>query len=261
MNAFLAALWAETLKARRSKVTLLVTLAFALFPGVGGLFMLILKDPEAARDLGLISAKAELVAGSADWPALFGCWSSDVRRRHGSLFLRAAWLSGANADHTAKEILTVPTPRGAIVAAKFALAAAWMAILALMVFGLGLAAGAAVGLPGWSRGLAATSFGVLMGVAGLCYLLSSFVALGASAGHGYLPALGWAFFTLIAAQIVSVLGWGDWFPWAVPGLLTQAVGTEAAAGLGAHSYVVVALTAIAGAAATLRYWQRADQVR
>jgi ABC-2 type transport system permease protein len=118
-----------------------------------------------------------------------------------------------------------------------------------------------VGLPGWSRGLAATSFGVLMGVAGLCYLLSSFVALGASAGHGYLPALGWAFFTLIAAQIVSVLGWGDWFPWAVPGLLTQAVGTEAAAGLGAHSYVVVALTAIAGAAATLRYWQRADQVR
>jgi hypothetical protein len=30
--------------------------------------MIILKDPERARSMGLISAKAQLAAGVADWP-------------------------------------------------------------------------------------------------------------------------------------------------------------------------------------------------
>ena len=71
MNALLAALWAETLKARRSKASLLTVIGFALFPLVSGLFMMILKDPQAAQSMGLISVKAQLVAGTADWPAFF----------------------------------------------------------------------------------------------------------------------------------------------------------------------------------------------
>jgi ABC-2 type transport system permease protein len=56
MSLFRAALWVETLKARRSKVPWLTALGFSLAPLVGGLFMIILKDPERARSMGLISA-------------------------------------------------------------------------------------------------------------------------------------------------------------------------------------------------------------
>ena len=71
MNAFLAAFWAEALKARRSKMTLLTAAGFLILPLVGGLFMVILKDPEQARAMGLIGAKAQLTVGVADWPAYF----------------------------------------------------------------------------------------------------------------------------------------------------------------------------------------------
>jgi ABC-2 type transport system permease protein len=165
------------------------------------------------------------------------------------------------ADHTAKEIMTVPTARSAIVAAKFALTALWMAGLAVLVYGRGLAVGAAVEIPGWSAALAWSTFGSFLAVAVMSYGLSTFVAFFASAGRGFLPALAWSILLLLAAQIISVLGWGDWFPWAVPGLLSNAAGAEAAAGLGVHSYVLVALTFAAGVAATLGWWWRADQVR
>ena len=67
MNTFTAALWSETLKARRSKVPLFAALGFCLAPFIGGLFMIILKDPEQARQMGLLGAKAQLAAGTADW--------------------------------------------------------------------------------------------------------------------------------------------------------------------------------------------------
>ena len=49
MNGFLASLWAETLKARRSKVPLLASIGFTLAPLMDGFFMFIMKDPERAR--------------------------------------------------------------------------------------------------------------------------------------------------------------------------------------------------------------------
>ena len=68
MNGLAAAFSVELLKARRSRVPWAVAVAFSLFPIVGGLFMLILKDPARARQLGLLGAKAQLAAGTADWP-------------------------------------------------------------------------------------------------------------------------------------------------------------------------------------------------
>ena len=72
MNGFLPSLWSETLKIRRSKVPLLTAMGFSIAPLVGGLFMVILKDPEATRSMGLISTKAQLVGGTADWTTFFG---------------------------------------------------------------------------------------------------------------------------------------------------------------------------------------------
>ena len=68
MNTFSSALYTEGLKAIRSKVPLFTTLGFLIAPFIGGLFMIILKDPEAAKSMGLIGTKAQLAAGTADWP-------------------------------------------------------------------------------------------------------------------------------------------------------------------------------------------------
>jgi ABC-2 type transport system permease protein len=51
-------------------------------------------------------------------------------------------------------------------------------------------------------------------------------------------------------------GWGEYFPWAVPGLLAQG-GTS----LSAASYWVVVLTGLVGMLVTYLWWMRADQNR
>ena len=68
MNLFQATLWTELLKARRSKVPLLAAVGITLAPLMDGLFMFIMKDPERAREMGLLSAKAQMTMGVADWP-------------------------------------------------------------------------------------------------------------------------------------------------------------------------------------------------
>ena len=66
LSTFWAAFWAEFLKAKRSKVPLLTTAGFMILPAVTGLFMVILKDPEGAKEMGLISMKAQLTGGVVD---------------------------------------------------------------------------------------------------------------------------------------------------------------------------------------------------
>jgi len=140
------------------------------------------------------------------------------------------------------------------------LTALWILGLTLMIFVIGLGVGTAVDIPGWSLELEGTSFWSLLTIALLTIMLMPFVALFASAGRGYLPPLGWTFFTGALAQIAAVLGWGDWFPWSVPALLSGMAGPRAEQ-LGPHSYLLVGLAFIAGVAATLAWWRSADQAR
>jgi ABC-2 type transport system permease protein len=260
MNAFLSAFWAEFLKARRSKVTPLTFAGFMLLPLVSGLFMIILKDPEAARSMGLISTKAQLVGGSADWPTHLGMLAMGTAIAGLMLFsIITAWVFGREfSDHTVKELLALPTPRGVIVGAKFVLIALWAMVISVIIFWIGIGVGALVNIPGGSAGLVWSSFRDVMLIAFLTYLLMPFVALIASVGRGYLPPLGWAFLTMVLAQIAGVLGWGDWFPWTVPGLLTDMTGPRTGP-LGLHSYLVVVLAFAVGLAATFVWWRTADQ--
>ena len=267
MNAFLSAFWAEALKARRSKVSLLTAAGFLILPVIGGLFMFILKDPERARTMGLIGAKAQLLTGGvANWPAYLEFLSLGTAGGGAILFaFITAWVFGREfSDHTAKELLALPTPREIIVGAKFVLTALWILGLTLFIFVIGLGIGTAVGIPGWSLELAWTSFWSLMTTALLTFMLMPFVALFASAGRGYLPPLGWAFFTLAFAQIAGMMGWGDWVPWSVPGLFSlmfSVVYGQRAEQIGMHSYILVLLTFIVGIAATFAWWRSADQAR
>lgn len=262
MNAFVSAFWAEALKARRSKITLLTAAGFLILPLASGLFMIILKNPEQARAMGLISTKAQLTAGVADWPSFWGILLQGIAGGGAILFaLITAWVFGREfSDHTAKELMALPTPRWVIVTAKFVLIALWILGLTLLIFVVGLGIGTAVDIPGWSLELEGTSFWTVLVTALLTFMLMPLVALFASTGRGYLPPLGWTILALAFANIVSLLGWGDWFPWAVPVLVSGMVKSHADQ-VGPHSYLVVLLAFFVGVAATFAWWRSADQTR
>ncbi len=261
MNAFFAALWAEALKAYRSKVVWLSVAVATILPLVDGMFMLILKDPERAKEMGLIGAKAQLVAGTATWPNFFYVMVM-IGMVGGILFgFLTAWVFGREfSDRTAKELLALPTPRGTIVAAKFVLLAVWTQVLALWIYGLSLVIGHAVDIPGGSSNLAVVSFGYFMSIAFMNYLLMSCVAYVASLGRGFLPPMAWIFFTLASAQLLAIMGWGEWYPWAVPAVVAEMAGPKGGS-IGVHSLLMVLAASVAGLAATFAWWRSADQTR
>lgn len=261
MRLLFAALWAEVLKARRSKVSILSMAAFMLFPMVDGLFMFILKDPTRAKEMGLISVKAQLVSGVADWPTFFQVLLMGTGVGGAVLFaFITAWIFGREfSDKTVKDLLALPTAREKIVSAKFFLAAVWILGLIMMIFAAGLVIGWFVSIPGWSIDLAISSFKSIYLIGILIIMVMPCVAFFASAGRGYLPPLGWAFLTLGLSQIAIVMGWGDWFPWSVPALLTGFSGQPAE--LEIHSYLVVLFVFGIGLGATYNWWRRADQAR
>ena|SRR5215213_3332624 len=262
MNTFTSALWTETLKMRRSKIPLFTALGFSVVPFIGGLFMIILKDPEAAKSMGLISAKAQLLAGVADWPTYFGILAQATAVGGAILFsIVTIWVFGREfSDHTAKELLALPTARETIVSAKFLVIVVWVLLLTLVMFAIGLLVGKLVVIPGWSIILVRSAFGDVVGSAILTMALLPFVAFFASTGRGYMPPFGWTILTVVLAQIAAITGWGDWFPWSVPALFSGVAGPRANL-LGIHSYIIVVVTCISGFLATLYWWRDADHTK
>ncbi len=260
MSVLSQAIWVELLKVRRSRMVWLTALGFTLAPAASGFFMVILKNPAWAMQTGLISTKARLLAGTADWPSYLGLLEQAIAAGGMVIFgLIAAWTMGREySDRTAPDLLALPTPRTTIVLAKFAVIGLWSAGLGAWVMLLGLAIGAAVSLPpvppdvirAWA---VSTVAAVVM--SGL--LVTPFAWL-ASASRGYLGAVGGIFLALVFAQLTSVIGRGEYFPWAIPILYTGAAGPDTV--IGPASFVIVGLTCLAGLAATLLWWERADQI-
>ena len=260
MSQLRNAIGTEFLKTRRSRVPWGVALAFSLVPLVVGLFMLIIKNPGAARSLGLLGAKAQLAAGSADWPTFLDLMGQAVTIGGAILFaFLTAWVVGREfADRTIRGLLANPTPRRTIVVAKAIVVAIWGLAISAWVLAFGLIVGALIGLADWSTaetgaGLASIALAAILTVG-----LQSWAACFASIGRGYIAPLAWAVATIALSQILTVLGFGSWFPWAVPAILAGAGGV-AVEPVGAGAIVIVVLVASAGVMATIAWWERADQ--
>ncbi|MFN2142150.1 MAG: ABC transporter permease [Candidatus Promineifilaceae bacterium] len=260
MNNLAQATWVELLKARRSRMPLITLLAFSLAPLAGGFFMWVLKDPEIARRMGMISLKAQIVAGSADWPTYLGVLAQAVAIGGIILFsLITSWVFGREwADHTINDLLALPTGRPAIVLAKFLLVVFWSAMLTFFIFLIGLGVGALTGLPQAPATLFQESAVRLAMTTGLTILLVTPIAFAASAGRGYLPPMGVAIMAVILAQLVAAAGWGDYFPWSIPALYSGVAG-PAYGEVGTVSFLIVFLASLAGFVATFAWWEWADQ--
>ncbi len=254
------AVWTELVKIRRSRLPWLSALAFTIAAAVGGLFMFILADPQRARAMGLLGTKAQLVNGTADWPSYFALLAQAVAVGGAIIYgLIVIWTFGREfSDHTVKDLLALPTARTTIVTAKFAIIGVWCLLLAVQTYLLGLAFGGLLRLPGWSGAVALDGLGVLLVTAAMTVLLITPLALAASAGRGYLAAIGVMFATVFVSQVVATLGYGRYFPWSVPALYSGVAGSDQPALVG---YLLVAVVGAAGAVGTAMWWRNADQSR
>ena len=259
MNNLSDMIWIELRKAIRSRMPLWTALG-SLFMPLGIAFLIfVARNPEISQKLGLISAKANLVAYAAtDWPAYLGLFGQIIAAGGFFLFvLVISWVFGREfADGTLKDMLAVPVPRSSILLAKFIVVAVWSVGLSLVIFIAGLVMGALIKLPGGSQPVILQGSALVVITAGLVIAVVLPFAFFASVGRGYLLPMGVAVLALMMANLVAVLGWGEYFPWAVPGLFAQGKGA-----LPPVSYWIVFLTGLAGMLATYLWWKYADQNR
>jgi ABC-2 type transport system permease protein len=252
-------IWIELRKAIRSRMPLWTALG-SLFMPLGISFLIFVsKNPEISKKLGLISAKANLIAYSAtDWPTYLGLFGQIMAAGGFLLFiLIISWVFGREfADGTLKDMLAVPVQRSSILLAKFILVVIWSVALTVVIFVAGLAMGVLIKLPGGSVNVILQGSDLVLITASLAIVVVLPFAFFASVGRGYLLPVGLAFLTAMLTNLVAIIGWGEYFPWAVPGLYAQGKSS-----LTLVSYWIVILTGLAGMMGTYLWWKFADQSR
>ena len=252
-------IWIETRKAIRSRMPPWTALASLFMPLGMGLLIFASKNPAISHKLGLVSAKADLVAYAAtDWASYIGLTSLVIAAGGFFFFiLVVSWVFGREfVDGTLKDLLAVPIQRSSIILAKFIVIAIWSFMLTLVILVFSLTVGALINLPGFSKEVIIDGCIHLVATALLVMVVSTPFALVASIGRGYLLPLGAAVLMLMGTNIMAVAGWGETFPWAVPGLFAQGKTI-----LPPISFVIVFITGGLGIIATYFWWKYADQNR
>jgi ABC-type transport system involved in multi-copper enzyme maturation permease subunit len=259
MNNLPDMIWIELRKAIRSRMPLWTAIG-SLFMPLGIAFLIfIAKNPAISQQLGLVGAKANLMSyASTDWPTYLGLYGQLIGAGGIILFILViSWVFGREfADSTLKDLLAVPVGRSSILLAKYIVSSAWFVVLTVEIFSAGLLMGAIINLPGGSSEVILHGSAVLAVTALLVIPVVLPFALFACAGRGYLLPIGLAILTMMATNIAIIAGWGDYFPWAIPGLYVQGKSP-----LPTASYWIVVFTGLAGMLATYLWWKLADQSR
>jgi len=259
MNNLSDMLWIELRKAIRSKMPLWTALGSIFLPLGIAFLIFVAKHPEISQKLGLVSAKANLIAYSAtDWPTYMTVYGEMIAAGGIILFiLIISWIFGREfADRTLKDMLAVPVQRASIILAKFIVAAIWSAAMTVVIFIAGLVMGVVLKLPGGSVGVIFQGAALVMVCACLVFVADTPFAFFASAGRGYLLPLGVAILTMMMINLAIILGWGEYFPWAVPVIYAQGKSP-----LTPLSFWILFLTGLLGLVGTYLWWKYKDQSR
>lgn len=261
MKNYFNALAAEFLKVKNSKIIWISFLAFSLAPIMGGVFMIILSNPELAQQSTALNAKAELMSVEYNWNSYLSvlCQAMGI----GGIMVFGfviSWLFGREySDGTAKDLLSLPVSRTTILNAKFIVYIFWCLALAISNLLTGLIIGNVLQLPvfimsGFMEFLQTYFMTTLLTI-----LIGTPVAFFALAGKGYLTPLGFVALTLVFAQIIAAIGYGHYFPWSVPGIYSNNAGGSLRALLNYNSYLILVATAVIGYMLTIAWWNFADQ--
>ncbi len=252
-------IWVEWRKAIQSRIPLWTTIGSIFLPVVIALMILISKNPEISRKLGVISAKADLIGLAAtEWPGFLVLVAQLMATAGFFMFIVIlSWMFGREfADGTAKDLLAVPVPRTTILMGKFIVYAGWALAMSVLILSGSMLMGSMISLPGGSSEVIWQGIRLNVVTALLVVLCVIPFALLASAGRGYLLPLSMAILTMIVANVAIVFGWGDLFPWSIPGLYSQDTGL-----IGMTGIWVVIITGLVGWYFTDLWWKKADQNR
>jgi ABC-2 type transport system permease protein len=259
MNNRICALKAEFIKNRRSKILLISFIAFSIVPIMGGIFMSVMQNPQAMEKANILNTKMEAMRFSADWESLFSILTMGMGIGGIIIFgFIVSWIFGREySDSTVKDLLSLPTSKSRILNAKFILYCLWSLALALVNAVLGMTVGMVLQFSGFDFGNILTCLRDYFATTLLTVLLGSPVAFFSIWGKGYLVPLGILVLTVVFSQIIVALGYGHYFPWAVPALFSGA-GGEYKEQLNAMSYFILFMVAVAGYCATIFYWKYTD---
>ncbi|WP_224995271.1 ABC transporter permease [Cesiribacter sp. SM1] len=262
MKSQVAALKAELIKNRYSTIFWVTFIAFALAPLMGGIFMLIMRSPDALAKAGTLSAKVQMMDFSADWNSYFAILTQAIGVGGVLVFgFVASWVFGREySEGTTKDLLALPTSRTRILNAKFVVYATWCLALVASNLLLGYIIGTVLQISVAETFSVAASLEAYFVTTLLTILLGTPIAFFAMWGRGYLAPLGFVALALVFSQIIAATGWGYYFPWAVPGLFSGA-GGEYREQLDALSYVMLLLVSVAGYVAAISYWKYADHTK
>ena len=257
MRQFLAVFHTEGLKILNSKMVWITSAAFTIGPLMAAFFMFILKNPDFAETSGLLGAKAQL-AGEATWPSYFSLLAQIISIGGVIVFgFITSWVFGREySDQTVKDLLALPFSRGMIVYAKFTAILITTLCLTIYILSIGLLLGGVIGLPGWSASVLEHGLFIFFISALLTMALSTPVAFFACYGKGYLAPLGFIILMVVLAQIIGAIGYGDYFPWAIPALFSGTTGEESPLTL--LSLTIILFTSIIGLTGTSSWWKFAD---
>ena len=259
MSSLVDMIGVEGRKALRSRMPLWTALASLFVPLAIAFLIFVARHPELSQQLGLVGAKANLLAYSAiDWPAYLAAYGQVIGAGGLILFtFVVTWIFGREfVDGTVKDWLAVPVARGSILLAKYIVWAIWSEGLTVLILAGGLVLGALLQLPAGSLAVLLHGAAAVAITSGLALAVILPLALPASVGRGYLLPIAALIFIMMLVNLTQILGVAEYFPWAVPMLYTAGKPP-----LGPISYVIVMATGLAGMGLTWGWWKYADQDR
>lgn len=251
-----AAYEVETLKLRRSPVPRVAGVALLLGPsGLAAAFSVMASrggtDP--------MSVKARAMTTEAGWDGYLA-GLSQILASGGLLGMGVvvAWCFGREyVDRTVVSLYGSATPRTRVAAAKLVVLTIWCAQVSLLSAPAILLMGLATGL-GWPDIEALEGLARIVLLSFMTGLLSLTMALFASVGRGYLPAVGGLIGIIVVAQVAVVAGIGSWVPYSSPGLWAVSAVNAGIPAVPLWHLVIVPVTAGLVACATVEWWRRAE---
>jgi ABC-2 type transport system permease protein len=250
---------AEIEKNKHSKIFFFFFLAFYLIPIMGGIFMLAMQSSETMLKASMFKSKVEAMNVSADWDSLFMILLQAMGIGGIIIFgFIVTWLFGREyTEHTVKDLLSLPTSRTNILNAKYILYFIWSITLAIFNLLFGMAIGIGLQLPGFENVKFIVYLQEYFITTFLTVLLGTPLAFFSMLGRGYLAPLGVVALTVAFSQIIAALGYGHYFPWAVPALFSGTAG-EYKEQLNLLSYIILFIISVFGYCITVFYWKYTD---
>jgi ABC-2 type transport system permease protein len=248
MKSLSACVWAELLKIRRSKITWIVLGILTIFAVFPNLFRLGIVNG--------INGETSDMFGSDDIASYFKMSMMMMYATSSWCFgFIAAWIFGREfSDRTVKDLLAMPFARSVIVFAKSIVLVLVILAFSVCQFASFCVMGIIVPVSGgWSWQFTAGIFAQYLLSTLMITALSTPVVFLASCTRGYLGSTAVLVIVLMMTNFAGAMGIDAYYPWSIPRNFAED-GTIALA-----SIVVLVFTFLAGLAASVAWWQYADQ--